>query len=714
MTTYAEWVSWDIAEGIEWYTVEDETTTYHYTTRQTRIPMEDDHDFADDSTLYYATKKRSGSAWQTGNSGALRSLFIESGTLDNARDTDFRQINAEGFPGFSHSVDLGTISSTAQPDPVVWAIGLVRNPLIRYTSLSRDQTGYYWSVHPNISSVITAFLNDFEDVRSRSVALDAMIMSAATEVSSEYADVLSLLTRQIFASLDITLEKTEGGNIDPSATKIFMKDMGVSKSRRTNPVDVMYGAFPAFVYFNTTIARDLLLPYFELQENSPYAAPDIGKDSGACSCSITDITQGTKYPTISDPTDPDTLAIDNTGSMLIMAYAHAVKSGDGSLVSRYRWADFLVSTTLNPLPGSRTIDDFRGPGKANLVIKGILAIFSMAKMNEATGSSNTTYMLSLEDHAIALYQNWTQQAVTETHIKYIYDVPESWGLMYNLFPDIWLNMNMISNDTLTHQADFYKNQTGEQSALGVQNFHNDTVFPHWTLLTAATIPDNMSDIRDQFISSIHQRVFNGSEYFSLPIKYKSSTGEGIGGGASGSAMFGTAYGLLARRYVPPLDMPVFMTKNFSQPNVDFVVHPYSPPRPARNIGTTAGGVIGGVVGVALIALGLYFCNRRRRATQEKGWRRYIQPHPFARVHSSPAEAELVRLSRPDSPVLAKRRLASGHGNNFPIRGVSPASYSMSENSSSDARPEEIRAEISQLRRELESVRDRADLPPAYT
>lgn len=682
-----EWISRESTARIEWATVKEGAIVYHHATRSIPVSMVDNENFADDSIIYHAVLKRPGSTWRTGSSGVCRQKFIDNGALDGGEDTDFRPVNSRGFPGFAHALDLGDISSSVLPDPVVWAVGLVRDPLIGYPGLKRDQTGYYWSAYPDISSVISAFLNDFEDAHNRSMIFDTKIMSAANEVSPEYADILSLVTRQIFASLDITLEKTGGGYFNLSAVRIFMRDMGVSA--RTNPVDVIYGAFPALVYFNATIARHLLEPLLELQENSSFAAPDLGN----------------RYPTIlGNSSDTHTLAIDSTGSMLVMAYAHAVKSGDGSLISRYystlqKWADFLVSTALNPPADSATMDSFKGFGSANLALKAIWGIYSMAKINEAMGSSNTSYM----DHATAILQNWTQRAVAETHIKSDFDQEDSWGLMYNLFPDIWLNFNMISSDTLTRQAEFYKGRSSTQSALGFQSSQENIVYPHWTLLTAATIPDSMPDARNQLISSIRQRIFDGSQDFPLPVRYNVLTGN-ASYGSSASAIFGAAYGLLAR----------------SLPNVDINVDQSSPSssRPARNIGAIVGGVIGGIAGIVAMAfLGLVFWTRRRRVTQEKNSNpesQHVQPRPFFPVLSSNSNAT-SKAPNKVPPISTKQREALGRGAYSPIRITSSVSdVPTSTNDTSDTMAEEIRAQVAQLRRELERVRDRADPPPRYT
>ena len=59
------------------------------------------------------------------------------------------------------------------------------------------------------------------------MALDQKITSAAGQISSQYSDIVSLATRQVMSTLDITVGTTSGGgSLVPGDVKIFMKDIG--------------------------------------------------------------------------------------------------------------------------------------------------------------------------------------------------------------------------------------------------------------------------------------------------------------------------------------------------------------------------------------------------------------------------------------------------------------------------------------------------------
>ncbi len=69
-------------------------------------------------------------------------------------------METSAWPVFSFSVDLGTITPGAQVDPVVWSLGLVRDPLVTYTANGPEQSrsAYYWSTYSSIEGVVCSEL----------------------------------------------------------------------------------------------------------------------------------------------------------------------------------------------------------------------------------------------------------------------------------------------------------------------------------------------------------------------------------------------------------------------------------------------------------------------------------------------------------------------------------------------------------------------------
>ncbi|KAF9444696.1 hypothetical protein P691DRAFT_677102 [Macrolepiota fuliginosa MF-IS2] len=720
----AEWVTRHDGQVVIWNTTETDTMVYHNVTRQSPLPMTDDHNIAEDSIAYYAMAKRSGFTWRSGAYTDCRGGFVANGTLPNSRDVGFRPVETHQ-PVFAFSVDLGTVSPGDQLDPVVVALGLVRDPLVTYTD-AQSRSGYYMSAYSSIDQVISAFLNDFPGARNRGSDFDSKVSSAASAVSPEYADIISLVTRQIFAAMDITIPSAGPGKFNNSDVKIFMKDMGVSS--RTNPVEVIYGAFPALLYFNPLLARDLLVPLLDFQSSSlyenSYAAPDLG----------------TTYPVISgNGSDTKTLGVENCGNMLIMVYAHAVKSGDGSLLSRYNttfqsWADFLVENSLYPR-NFTTADGLSNPDMSNLALKGILGVYSMAKINEAVKASNNTYM----DEATQLISSWKQLAVSDDHIDAIYGQSTSWGLIYNIFPAIWLGTRLIEN---SYVSSFIRLITvfvhpftpGSDFGFCLDSSQQDVAYPHWILMTAATIPDSSPSVRSQLVQSVYQQVYRVTNKFPLPIKYSTSTGNQLGG--IGSAIQGAAFGLLS----------------LSLENIDIKTDPINsgPLTGSRRARANAGAIIGGVIGclgflLVLFGGGFFLwrrCQRRRDTFGAIGkssrglfpFTVTTLPHliPVLSHHQNPSQKSNAHITRPPSNDIAapavmipNKRLealglqadqGSAHPDNLVLATVLAASrFSQPWHPSPSPTPEtdHLRVEVQRLWREIDSIRHIAE-PPRYS
>jgi hypothetical protein len=69
---------------------------------------------------------------------------------------------------------------------------------------------------------------DFPAARTRAIAFDQKILQDAAAVSQDYADLVSLGTRQAMAGIKITLTTLPDGSFNLSDVRAFMKDVGNS------------------------------------------------------------------------------------------------------------------------------------------------------------------------------------------------------------------------------------------------------------------------------------------------------------------------------------------------------------------------------------------------------------------------------------------------------------------------------------------------------
>ncbi|KAF8885607.1 hypothetical protein BD779DRAFT_664453 [Infundibulicybe gibba] len=322
----AEWVSGDRDTNVTWSTTPNNDLVYHQAQRASPRPMDEIKDQAEDATVYYAMANSPNMTWQTGVD-TFRGRFEKvGGRLSNTEGKDFRAIS-DNWPIFAFSMDFGNITDISTP--VVWALGVVRDPAILYGSgdgSTQLRSSFFWTQYSTIGDAISAFIKDFPNAQQRAIELDQRITSDALSISQDYTDLVSLSVRQTIGSIDITASKGFDGQWNTSDVMMFMKSVG-DTSRRVNPTEFMFAAFPAYLYLNASWAGFLLRSSLQQQAAtlpaSTYAMPDLG--------STYPIALGNNSIT----STAEALAIESSGNMIIMALAHAKASGDGSLIRSY-------------------------------------------------------------------------------------------------------------------------------------------------------------------------------------------------------------------------------------------------------------------------------------------------------------------------------------------------------------------------------------------
>ncbi|KAF8883854.1 hypothetical protein BD779DRAFT_1443529 [Infundibulicybe gibba] len=514
----AEWVSGDSGSEVTWSTTTSDDLVYHQVQLASPSPMRELNDQAEDATIYYAMANGPNVTWGSGPDDSIRGQFqdrFSSGRLPKTKDTNFRAIS-DNWPVFGLALDLGNISEISTP--VVWALGVVRNPhqqnmVISYDSgdgTTQPRSSFFWTQYKTIGDAISAFVKDFPNALQRAIDLDQKIMSDASgAISQDYADLVSLSVRQTMGGIDITTSNGTDGQWNASDIMIFMKSVG--DTSRVNPTELMFAAFPAYLYLNASWAGFLLRSSLQQQAAtvpaSTYAMPDLGS----------------AYPTalmnnLLANTEP--LAIESSGNMIIMALAHAQSSRDGSMLNSYytllkSWADYLITNSL-----SQTVSS-DGRNNPNLAIKGIIAVRAMGEISQIVGQADDASRF--KNQASAMLQNWRSQAILSNHIISTYGQSASWGLAYNLFSDRLLGLGFLNQAVRGNE--YYLSLPSSVTG----------AFPDWTMLTAATVTDN--NTRDDLINLVHLRAWLNSDTSQFPTDYNAVSGAATGTGGSSRCAF---------------------------------------------------------------------------------------------------------------------------------------------------------------------------------
>ncbi|TFK97850.1 hypothetical protein BDV98DRAFT_607320 [Pterulicium gracile] len=692
-----EWIAGNNIK-VRWSTEMTSKTIFHQIQRY-EMPFdlrEDDFGMSENDIVYFATASRvDGSVtWRSGAGFRCQEVFTADGKLPDTPDSDFRKVNERGWPTTAFSVDLGDVTSTTEP--AVFAIGKSRDNAIQDRGVERSS--YFRSAYGSSISVgIDAFLEDYPNAKRRADEFDRKIQTEASKVSSRYAELLALGTRQVLGATELTIARGSDGNWNHSDVKMFMRKMGSSAGRTVSPVEEVYAAYPAFLYLNTSLAGRLLEPLLQNQRDSSpgsdYAAPNLG----------------ISYPVVAGSVGSNQEGVENSASIIIMALAHAKFSGDGSMLSKYypmlkRWGDFLIENSLYPT-NQVSVDTSQRRNATNLAIKGIIAIQALAEISAAVSQSDDKQRFS--NAAASMVEDWTRVAFTGNHLLAVYGDQTSGGLMYNLFADVLLQTRLVNDSIYEAQSEFYWNQIASgssrtfKSSLETTGDLANTVKTHWTMMAAASTRSNAA--RDLLVDDIYNRAFDSKLPGHFPTTYDSNTGSEADGASS--AAQGALFSFLALQLEPqPL-------------NIDSIIEGSSTPEPgARHTNTQAivGGVIGGVAAVVIL-VGLALILKHGR---DKRRRAYAALTPIGYtatsgpvVHlPSPPESGTTQTPFPLSKSHNRAVTASASGGS--TREVMEGGGSVSDTTIAG----ELRQEMAELRSAVSelALRDRdTGLPPLY-
>ncbi|EIM89463.1 uncharacterized protein STEHIDRAFT_52330 [Stereum hirsutum FP-91666 SS1] len=503
----AEWCSGNRDSPVNWTTLVDSDVRFGVFLTDPDV-FNETQGQAEWGTTYYAMRFPDSNVtvtWESNSDVKNRDGFCANGTLTNSKDNPYGPIR-DDFPVFAIAVDLQDITRTV--DPVVWAIGLTREPAIAFIDLEGKQQNrslYYKANYSSDDDLMNFFLGDFSGALFRADELDAKIISAANSVSSEYSDILSLGLRQCLGATELTLGQNSDGTLNSTDVMMFMEDMGGVAHSRVNAVETLFEMFPMIMYIDPSLGRPILEPLFKFQNNSAYTHPFSSSDIGL------------SYPN-ADATTASSI-LKESANMIIMSYAYARTTGDGNQANSYyillkTWADYLVNSTLYP-SNQFSIDGIPiTANQTNLALKGIIAIKAMSELSSALEVPEDRELYA--NKAADLYSQWKALAVDSptSSLLATYGQSSSWTLGDNIFFDLWLQTGLVE----------------ESVRISLRHFHcgYNSRKPSYLVLFHFKILDAQTQLYSTLIGS-------GSFQYGLPAD--SSSLDRIASGMSGHSCY---------------------------------------------------------------------------------------------------------------------------------------------------------------------------------
>ncbi|KAH8887383.1 DUF1793-domain-containing protein [Thozetella sp. PMI_491] len=477
-----EWVSGNRGNEIRWELLERDYSELERDARaQTHIKtwkiarsneelLTEWADHAEWGTLHFSGP--SDASHQAGTSAILRQQFSNTGSLKNHVDTSFRRImEEEPVFAFSKSFKLGSSSasrSSKQEDSIQFTFALVQDPVVQFAS-ARGLTymrPFWASYFSSPDELIRYHYNDFEtaNVLAKNYS-DTLAKDAFASGSQDYQDIAALSARQVLGATQFS------GT--PDSPILFLKE--ISSNGNFQTVDVIFPAFPFFLYTNPRWLAYLLEPLLEHQLSGQYPNDYSMHDLGYHFPNATGHADGRdEYMPVEEcgnmlimglalanafryDTDPaftsasaDSLANVVEGSRVWPDHVDAfgidagIMTGPAAakkwLSRSYKlwkqWTGYLVRESLIP-HNQLCTDDFAGwlANQTNLALKGIIGVKAMGEIAGIVGQADDAKYY--EKVANEYIEKWQDYGVSrdQTHAKLAYTWYGSWTTIYNLYAD---------------------------------------------------------------------------------------------------------------------------------------------------------------------------------------------------------------------------------------------------------------------------------------
>ncbi|EXJ85459.1 hypothetical protein A1O1_05823 [Capronia coronata CBS 617.96] len=424
---------------------------------------------------------------EAGTSALLRQRFSRTGTLQDSMDNRFRSImDDEPVFAFSKSFAMNVSTNSVHEESVTFTVAHIQDPVVQFAS-ARGLTlmrPLWESYFPTVSHLLTFHFLDFPQAKLLATNYSAQLAVDAYKSGSEdYVDIVALSARQVLGATSFS-----GTPDDPI---LFLKE--ISSNGNFQTIDVIFPAFPFFLYSNPRWLGYLLEPLIEHmlsgQYPNKYAMHDLG----------THFPNATGHPLGRDEYMP----VEECGNILIMglALANSLKNGANTSVSSSwqpmhapdssdniaplavgqqdginyidvpwvggadsvdrakkwvsrsyslwkQWTSYLVEFSLEP-HNQLSTDDFAGwlALQTNLALKGIIGIKAMAGLAALVNNAEDVKIYNnISEEFIA---KWEDYGISrdKTHAKLAYDWYGSWTTTYNLFADSLLCFHLGEEDS---------------------------------------------------------------------------------------------------------------------------------------------------------------------------------------------------------------------------------------------------------------------------
>ncbi|KAF1935642.1 glutaminase A [Clathrospora elynae] len=495
---------------------------------------------------------------ESGTSSLLRQRFARTGTLQNEVDANFRSVmDDEPVFAFAKAFKLANSSRTSRGSPglseaavssALFTITHIQDPVTQYAS-ARGLTfmrPLWKSWFPEDDKLIQFHYGDFAMAYSlASNYSEQLRIDAYQSGSTNYVDIVALSARQAMGATSFS------GT--PENPLLFLKE--ISSNGNSQTVDVIFPAFPFFLYTQPRWLAYLLEPLLEHQLSGQYPNKYSMHDLGAHFPNLTGHADGRDeympveecgdmlimglalvnslsynsdseaqsiWSTIGNDVDyigeetRKVFALTSSGSLDSIKYIddnwgggakgvdQAKKWLEGSYELWKQWTGYLVEDALEP-HNQLCTDDFAGwlPLQTNLALKGIVGIKAFSELADLLDRpGDAKHYRNISESYV---KKWEEYGISRdgSHAKLAYDWYGSWTTLYSLYADAVLCFHPTmtnATSTLEDDSDYASDDNNAQKPLTSRKHSSGR-----TPITDDFIPDNIYKMQSEWYSAVMQK-----------------------------------------------------------------------------------------------------------------------------------------------------------------------------------------------------------------
>ncbi len=449
--------------------------------------------------FYLAAGKKSENNLATGDYVQMKKQFAEQGTTVSAKETDLLSDKAV----LAYSERLGMVK---EPANGYLLIGYDDLYAIQYFQENRMA---YWKQDGkvDIMQALAKADAEYEDLMERCRDFDNQLMDKAFKAGGkEYAELCALAYRQAVAAHKLVTDKE--GNL------LFLSKENFSNGS-IGTVDVTYPSAPLFLIYNPELLKGMLNPIFYFSESGKWEKPFAAHDVGT-------------YPLANGQTYGGDMPVEESGNMLILTTAIAVREGNAEYAKKHwpvltLWADYLLKNGLDP-ENQLCTDDFAGhfAHNANLSIKAIMGIAGYGRLAGMLGDRETERKYTEAAKQMAI--RWKAMAQDGDHYKLTFDQSDTWSQKYNLIWDRLLGFNIFDPTIATTEVAYYRNQ---QNIYGLPLDSRKTYTKSDWIIWTACLTGNTDDFH-RFVAPVYKYANETTTRMPLSDWHETTDGKSVG------------------------------------------------------------------------------------------------------------------------------------------------------------------------------------------